>query len=223
MFNHSDQCEFILSETTLHKTEYKPKKRFGELTESELVDKLQAGDDNAWKILYDGFYAYVYQLIKGKNYRISDQDAEDICHDVFEDLVKGIKNFRKQSILKTYIHALAINRIRQYYRKILTIKRGSGVENLSLDDLPVEIADNNTFSPEFKIMEDSEYQTLKNQLKKLPEVARQALLLRYIQNMKYKEISEELGIPEGSVGALLQKSLVLLRKIMLDEESRSVA
>ncbi|MBU1023581.1 RNA polymerase sigma factor [bacterium] len=212
-----------MSETTLHETIHKPKKRFGELSESELVDMLKAGDDNAWRILYDGFYTYVFQLIKGKNYRISDQDAEDICHDVFEDLVKGIQNFRKKSILKTYIHALAINRIRQYYRKILTIKRGSGVESISLDDLPIEIPDNTRFSPEFKIMVDSEYQTLKTQLGKLPEVARQALMLRYIQNMKYKEISDELCIPEGSVGALIQKSLVLLRKIMLDEESRSAA
>ena len=56
------QCEFNLSKTTLQNTEHKPKRRFGDLTEDELIDKLKAGDDQAWKILYDGFYAYVFQL-----------------------------------------------------------------------------------------------------------------------------------------------------------------
>ena len=89
-------CEYGLSKPVLDRARSKPIKRFGELSESELVDMLQAGNEEAWKILYDGFYSYVFQLVKGKNYRLSDQDAEDICHDVFEDLVKGIKNFRKK-------------------------------------------------------------------------------------------------------------------------------
>ncbi|MCD6218559.1 RNA polymerase sigma factor [bacterium] len=212
-----------MSESALDKMKAKSKRRFGDLSESELVDMLKAGDDHAWKILYDGFYAYVYQLIKGKNYRLSDQDAEDICHDVFEDLVKGIKNFRKQSILKTYIHSLTINRVRQYYRKILTIKRGRGVDNISLDDLPMDIPDNSHFAPDVKVLEKSEIQDLKRQIAKLPELARQALTMRYIRNMKYKEIADELKMPEGSVGALIQKSLVTLRRIMMEDSSRTAA
>lgn len=212
-----------MGKPVLEKTKRKPIKRFGELSESELVDMLQAGDDAAWRILYDGFYSYVFQLVKGKNYRLSDQDAEDICHDVFEDLVKGIKNFRKKSILKTYIHSLTINRVRQYYRKILTIKRGRGVENISLDDLPMDIPDNSRFSPEVKVIEKSEIDVLKKQIAKLPELARQALNMRYINNMKYKEIADELDMPEGSVGALIQKSLVTLRRIMMEESDRTAA
>ena len=216
-------CEYGLSKPVLEKTKRAPIKRFGDLSESELVDMLQAGDDKAWQILYDGFYSYVFQLVKGRNYRLNDQDAEDICHDVFEDLVKGIKNFRKQSILKTYIHSLTINRVRQYYRKILTIKRGRGVDNISLDDLPMDIPDNTRFSPEVKVLEDSEIDVLKKQIAKLPDLARQALNMRYIRNMKYKEIADELDMPEGSVGALIQKSLVTLRRIMMEDNPRSAA
>jgi RNA polymerase sigma-70 factor (ECF subfamily) len=197
----------------------KTRKRFGDISESELVDRLKAGDDKAWEILYDGFYTYVFQLVKNKNQRISDQDAEDICHEVFEDLVKGIKNFRQKSILKTYIHSLAINRVRQHYRRILTIKRGSGVDSVSLDDLPMEVPDEGSFSPEGALLAENEQESLMEHIRKLPETARKALTLRYLKNMKYKEIAKELNIPEGSVGALIQKSLVALRRAMLEEES----
>ena len=187
------------------------------MSESELVDKLKSGDEAAWQIIYDGFYTYVYQLVKCKNQRISDQDAEDICHEVFEDLVRSIKNFQRKSILKTYIHTLAINRIRQYYRRILTVKRGSGVESISLDDLEIEVADNERFSPEVVLLEGNEVQRLREHIRNLPETARKALTLRYLKNMKYKEIAKELCIPEGSVGALIQKSLIQLRQIMQEE------
>lgn len=209
---------------TIHEKTYdKSGKRFGDLSESELVDMLKAGDDKAWKILYNGFYSYVYQLVKAKNFRINDEDAEDICHEVFEDLVKGIKNFRKQSILKTYIHSLTINRIRQHYRKLLTIKRGSGIENVSLDEIPVDIPDSRIESPEVQIMEDDQIKILLEHLEKLPEIAKKALKLRYLKHMKYKEISEALDIPEGSVGALIQKSLLALKKVIKESNNRSVA
>jgi RNA polymerase sigma factor (sigma-70 family) len=209
--------------TTEQKTQIKPLKRFGDISESELVDMLKAGDDEAWKLLYDGFYAYVYQLVKGKNYRMNDQDAEDICHEVFEDLVKGIRNFQKKSILKTYIHSLTINRIRQHYRKVLTIKRGRGVENVSLDEIPIDVPDSDLRSPEIQLLEENQVQLLYKQINKLPEQAKNALLMRYIRNMKYKEISQELNIPEGSVGALIQKSLLALKRIMLEDNNRSAA
>jgi len=208
---------------TQETTKHKAKSRFGDIPEAKLVELLKAGDDTAWEILYDGFYTYVYQLVKNKNQRISDQDAEDICHEVFEDLVKGIKNFRQKSILKTYIHSLTINRVRQHYRRILTIKRGSGQESVSLDDLPIEVSDNKSFSPESILLEENEIQSLKEHIRNLPEIARKALTLRYLKNMKYKEIARELNIPEGSVGALIQKSLIALRRAMLEEESHTAA
>ncbi len=64
---------------------------------------------------------------------------------------------------------------------------------------------------------------LKKQIAKLPELAKQALTMRYIQNMKYKEIADELDMPEGSVGALIQKSLVTLRRIMMEDSDRTAA
>jgi RNA polymerase sigma factor (sigma-70 family) len=199
------------------------KRRFGNMSESELVDKLKSGDEAAWQLLYDGFYTYIYQLVKCRNQRISDQDVEDICHEVFEDLVRSIKNFQRKSILKTYIHSLTINRVRQYYRRILTIKRGSGVESVSLDELEMEVPDSERFSPEIVLLEENEVQRLREYIRTLPETARKALTLRYLKNMKYKEIARELCIPEGSVGALIQKSLIQLRHIMMEESPRPAA
>jgi RNA polymerase sigma factor (sigma-70 family) len=51
----------------------------------------------------------------------------------------------------------------------------------------------------------------------LPVDLRNVLELRYRKGLKYREIADHLGIPEGSVGALLQKALLELKDRLVPE------
>jgi RNA polymerase sigma-70 factor (ECF subfamily) len=157
--------------------------------------------------------------VKGKNYQFTMQDTQDITHEVFMDLIKGISSFQKKSILKTYIHSLTLNRVRQHFRKNLTIKRGGSVEKISLEDVDIDLADHRTVRPDSAIMRKQEIRNLRGKMMELPVNLRKVIQLRYEKNFKYKEIADEMDIPEGSVGALIQKALLKLREL-IGQESR---
>ena len=189
-----------------------------QLTEEELITRCCDGQEDAWKVLYERFYSYIFHLVKGKNYHFTMQDTQDITHEVFLDLIKGINSFQKKSILKTYIHSLTLNRVRQHFRKNLTIKRGGTVEKISLDDVDIDLADHRTIAPDFAIMRKEEILNLRDKMMELPPHLRRVLQLRYERNFKYKEIADEMDIPEGSVGALIQKALLRLRELIGEEQ-----
>ena len=184
------------------------------LSEEELITRCCKGEDEAWRILYERFYSYIFHLVKGKNYHFTLQDTQDITHEVFMDLIKGISSFQKKSILKTYIHSLTLNRVRQHFRKNLTIKRGGMVEKLSLEDVDIDLADHRIMGPDFAIMRKHEISNLRGKMDELPQNLRIVLELRYEKNYKYKEIADKMDIPEGSVGALIQKALIKLRELL---------
>lgn len=193
--------------------------RFGGLSEAELIERCNAGDPGAWALVYERFYSYIYQLVKGRNSGMPDEDAEDICHEVFEDLVKGLSTFQRKSLLKTFIHTLTINRVRQHFRKVQTIKRGGEAEKCSLDEIEYDLPDNTTQQPESLAFAQAEHDHLRAALARLEPDLRQVIELRYHQNQKYREIAIELGIPEGSVGAQIQKALLALREIMQPQQA----
>jgi RNA polymerase sigma-70 factor (ECF subfamily) len=184
------------------------------ITEQELIRRCLRGDDDAWGLLYERFYNYIFHLVKGKNYRFSLEDTEDITHEVFMDLVKSLPNFRKKSVLKTYIYTLTLNRVRQHHRRYLTIKRGGTVEKMSLEDVDIDVGDPRFPNPEDEIIDRQEEEMVRDGLSRLPGNLREVIELRYQKGFKYREIASELGIPEGSVGALIQKALIELKGLM---------
>ena len=185
--------------------------RFGTFSEAELIDRCNSGDQEAWALVYERFYSYIYQLVKGRNNGMPDEDAEDICHEVFEDLLKGLTSFQRKSLLKTFIHTLTINRVRQHFRKVQTQKRGGEVEKCSLEEIEYDLPDEQTVMPETLVFELDEHQRLRRAIDVLPSDLRIVVEMRYHQNLKYREIAQALGIPEGSVGAQIQKALLALR------------
>jgi len=187
------------------------------ITEQELIKRCLDGDEDAWTILYERFYNYIFHLVKGKNYRFSLEDTEDITHEVFMDLVKGLPNFQRKSILKTYIYTLTLNRVRQYHRKFLTIKRGGTVEKTSLEEIDIDVADPRISNPEDETIERHEEEMVQFGLNSLPVHLREVVELRYQKGFKYREIARELGIPEGSVGALIQKALLEMKRVLSPE------
>jgi RNA polymerase sigma-70 factor (ECF subfamily) len=185
------------------------------MDEQQLIKRCLDGDDEAWGVLYERFYNYIFHLVKGKNYRFSLEDTQDITHEVFMDLVKGLPNFQKKSVLKTYIYSLTINRVRQHHRHHLTIKRGGTVEKMSLEEMEVDVPDPRASNPEEEVLDRHELDQVRFGVERLPGELQEVIELRYKKGLKYREIATHLGIPEGSVGALIQKALLELKDLMV--------
>lgn len=124
--------------------------------------------------------------------------AEDAAQDCFFKAWRGLKSFRGGSSEKTWLMRIAINTCRDYRRRswLRQVDQSASVEDMGLS-APVS-----DLSPDDTVLQA---------VMRLPAKAREVILLRYYQEMKLSEISEVLGVPEGTVTSRLNRARARLR------------
>lgn len=122
---------------------------------------------------------------------ISHDDANDILQNTFVKVWTGIKSFRGDSKLATWMYRIAVN------ESISFLNKRRNQKNISIDDTDSFLISELESDPYL----DADKAQLKFQkaLLKLPEKQRLVFNMKYFDEMKYEEISE---ILQTSIGAL---------------------
>ena len=179
-----------------------------EFVENEVafVDRLQVGSDEAFETLIHLYQAPIYNVA----YRIlgDASEASDAVQETFMKIFKGIKTFRGESGLKTWIYRIAIseslNRQRWW-------KRWRHHAPVSIDDtFPngarlVEITDSRP-TPESACAQMEMEREVQRALSGLSFEHRVAVVLRDIEGLSYEEIAETLGLSLGTVKSRLWRA-----------------
>jgi RNA polymerase sigma factor (sigma-70 family) len=114
-----------------------------EVDKDSLFAKAQAGDEVAWRLLFEECYPKIQRFvrfrIKGRMRRYL--DSTDIANDVFGELALKAAGFRFETVeqVKGFLIDAAHKRVVDEYRRQQTKKRGAGRE-LPLSDGPGEDA-----------------------------------------------------------------------------------
>lgn len=129
--------------------------------------------------------------------------AEDATQDIFLRVWRALPGFAGQSALSTWIYAISKNACLSELRK----KR----PQVSLDGDPDE------YHPETAGLathdaDDSATVSVNQLLNQLPERYRQAVVLFYMEDKSYEQTAASLGLPLGTVKALLHRA----RKRLID-------
>jgi len=133
--------------------------------------------------------------------------AEDVSQDVFLRIWRALPGFAGQSSLSTWIYAISRNACLSELRKKRPL--------FSIDD-----DDDDGYHPEIAALsvtdaDDTATVTVNQMLEQLPERYRQAVTLFYMEDKSYEQTAASLGMPLGTVKALLhraRKRLVELAK-----------
>lgn len=179
-----------------------------EFVENEVafVDRLQVGSDEAFETLISLYQAPIYNVA----YRIlgDASEASDAVQETFMKIFKGIKTFRGESGLKTWIYRIAIseslNRQRWW-------KRWRHHAPVSVDDTSpngarlVEVRDSRP-TPESACAQMEMEREVQRALNGLSFEHRVALVLRDIEGLSYEEIAETLGLSLGTVKSRLWRA-----------------
>lgn len=176
------------------------------LAEKDLVQRAKV-DRQAFLELYDAYFKRIYNYAY---YRTLNQaDAEEITSQTFLAALESIQRFEYRNIpVAVWLYKIASNALADLYRK-----RGQTVE-LDEEAAVAGIC----AEPEAVAIGNSEKEQLLRNLKALPPVQQQAIILRYMQNLSYKEISQILDKSEGAVKQLLHRGLTSLRERMVRYE-----
>ena len=179
-----------------------------EFVENEVafVDRLQVGSDKAFETLIDLYQTPIYNVA----YRIlgDASEASDAVQETFMKVFRGIKTFRGECGLKTWIYRIAIseslNRQRWW-------KRWRRHAPISIDDTApngmrlVEVSDSRP-SPESVCAQAEMEREVQKALSALTFEHRVVVVLRDIEGLSYEEIAETLGLSLGTVKSRLWRA-----------------
>ena len=180
------------------------------MTDEALVDAARNGCEGSFRELverYEGRVASVAIRMLGNT-----PDAEDVGQETFIRFYRGLRRFRGQASVGTYLTRIAINlslnEIRKRRRRSVFVPFiPSGGEH---DAPELEIADPRA-SAEYDDTADRIQRAL-NQLK--PEF-RSVIVLRLLEGYSTKETADMLGLPVGTVLSRLKRSQEKLKRILI--------
>src|ERR1700729_592746 len=207
------------------KLERTPEQEAAQEAVAKLVRQCMAGDAQAWQQLVVSQHRRIYAIC----YRFtgSASDAEDLTQDVFLKLYKNLASFDTQKgSFQTWITTLARNLLVDHFRRT-RLERATDSLDVSLsgeDDgatLGDRLADSKP-SQETDVAGLELKARIQGALKQLPPELREAVILRDLEDMDYKEIAQVLRIPEGTVKSRISRGRGELARLLQRIEGQVV-
>jgi RNA polymerase sigma-70 factor (ECF subfamily) len=175
-----------------------------------LVERCLSGDDTAWEELVRVHSRRVYGLC----YRFTgrDTEAQDLTQEVFLRVFRTLKTFRStEGSLVTWLARVTRNLLIDHYRRTRQERVTDSIE----EQLPViEDATASGVRPDGMLAGREASEILQAALQKLSPELREAVILRDLQEMEYREIALVLKIPEGTVKSRLNRGRAELARVL---------
>ncbi|MBI3263091.1 MAG: sigma-70 family RNA polymerase sigma factor [Acidobacteria bacterium] len=174
-----------------------------ELDEPALVQACLSGMRQAFDILVERHRRAVYQLCY--RYVGNHEDASDLTQDVFLRAYRGLKSFRGQASLGTWLYRIGVNvclnKVSARKPPTQNIDENAQIPDTAPDPL------SNVFRAERAVQ-------VREAIAKLPERQRTTLILRMYHEMSHQEIADVLGSSVGAVKANFFHALNNLKRIL---------
>jgi len=182
--------------------------------ESEFIEKLKAGDSQAFDTLVCRYSPDIYALL----YRLTDnaEEAGDLTQETFLCALKAIKGFRGDSELKTWLFRIALNQSRNRFRwwnrrrrdKTVSLEATIGGSEMQVQDT---LASESPGPEETAIRKERE-RALRTALSELPEIFRAVVVMCDIEGLTYEEIAVTLELNLGTVKSRIARGRCELRE-----------
>ena len=180
-------------------------------TDYELVELYENGNDNAFDELLQRHQSYVYSYIL---FLVKEEErADDIFQETFTRAIIAIRSHKYQTTGKfsawliRIAHNLIIDTTRETESgKLITQEKFTpGILNdIRLSEGGIE---NN-------IIEEQKASQIRKMLDYLPDVQREVILLRFYEDLSFKEIAEKTGVSINTSLGRMRYALINLRKMV---------
>ena len=182
-----------------------------------LVRRCIAGDAGAWEEIVQRYHRRIYNIC----YRFagSGDDAQDLTQEVFIKMYRTLSTYdAERGGFMTWVTTITRNLLVDHFRKT---KQDRLTE--SLDSAPSEREDAMPLSeqiedkaapPDARVRSREAGEAVHHALQKLSPELREAVILRDLQDMDYREIATVLKVPEGTVKSRINRGRVELARLL---------
>jgi RNA polymerase sigma factor (sigma-70 family) len=168
-------------------------------TDDQLVSMFRSGSDDAFRAIHDRYHArllaYSRQML-----RSSGGDAEDALQDVFVRAFKALRASNRPILLRAWLYRIAHNRC------IDELRRPTPVPTELDPEIRPALAAVNEHDPAAAAEQTETLARLVADVQTLPAPQRSVLLLREMQGLSYRELSDTLEISVPAVKSLLLRA-----------------
>jgi RNA polymerase sigma factor (sigma-70 family) len=166
-------------------------------SDEQLLALFRAGSDDAFNALHDRYrqrlFAYVRQMLSAA----SRQDAEDVLQDVFVRAYGALRGDAREMNVRAWLYRVAHNRCIDHLRRPLP--PAADVFEVSRKPLQDPVEEAQRRDDLSRLVED---------IGRLPEQQRSALLMRELDGMSYADLANALGVTVPAVKSLLVRARV---------------
>ncbi len=178
--------------------------------DAQLVERCLGGNEAAWEELVRLHSKRVYGIC----YRFtgSDGEAQDVAQDVFLRVFQSLKSFRAgEGSFQVWLARLTRNLLIDHYRKGRMARASESIE----DQLAVLEEKSTVGARTDGMLEGREAsEVLQSALQKLSPELREAVVLRDLEELEYREIAGVLRVPEGTVKSRINRGRAELGRIL---------
>jgi RNA polymerase sigma-70 factor (ECF subfamily) len=182
-----------------------------------LVRRCIAGDATAWEDIVQRYHRRIYNIC----YRFAgtSDDAQDLTQEVFIKMYRTLPSYDgSKGAFMTWVTTVTRNLLVDHFRKSKQDRMTD-----SLDSAPSEHEDAQPLSTQIADPSKSAHDQVQSRetrdavhqaLQKLSPELREAVILRDLQDMDYKEIAGALRVPEGTVKSRINRGRAELARLL---------
>ncbi len=182
-----------------------------------LVRRCLAGDAGAWEELVRLHNRRIYNLC----YRFTNsaEDAQDLTQDVFIRVYRTMSSYNiEKGAFTTWLTTLTRNLLVDHFRRSKQDRITDSIDaSLRDDDDSLSLGDrleDTRPSPDDRLASKEAQKMVQGALARISPDLREAVILRDLQDMDYKEIAVVLRVPEGTVKSRINRGRMELARLL---------
>lgn len=173
--------------------------------ELQLVERCRDGEMGAFEELYRQHSGRLFSL--AMRMLGNQTDAEDQLQEIFLSAHRKLQSFRGESALGTWLYRLAMNQLLDHVRS-RAVRTGQLTDGIDDDTVLADAGGHRLADRAIDRID------LERALAELPEGCRAAFILHDVEGLEHKEVSEVLGIAEGTSKSQVHKARLRLRGLL---------
>ena len=184
----------------------------GAARDDELILRILAGERELFHDLIRPYEKSVY--FAAFSILQNAQDAEDAAQEAVLKALKNLAAFRAESRFSTWIVSIAINEARARLRHARVLKVDSIDETPDEDAVTPAVVSDWREVPLEALERQELRQLLQEAMERLPQIYREVLVLRDVEEMNIAETAAVLGVSEGVVKTRLLRARLMMQKML---------
>jgi len=182
-----------------------------------LIRRCVAGDAVAWEEVVQRYHRRIFNIC----YRFAgtSDDAQDLTQEVFIKMYRTLNSYDvERGAFMTWVTTMTRNLLVDHFRKTKQDRVTDSIDAAPSDHedaMPLsDRIEDQSAPPDARVQSREAKQAVHQALQKLSPELREAVILRDLQDMDYREIAAVLKVPEGTVKSRINRGRAELARLL---------